>query len=147
MTWTYGGAPSTATSTGRRDAVRLLLKDVSSGGQLYQDAEITFFLTHYRNNIWRAAAGAAQGLSAREAESKSVGDLAISGFGKSWRELAAEYRAHADSHVANSAGGISISDKQDAEADSDRVQPAFTRTLFRNPLVPDVATGATTGSS
>ena len=147
MTWTYGGAPSTATSTGRRDAVRLLLKDTSSGSALYSDAEITFFLTHYRNNIWRAASGAAQGLSAREAESKSVGDLAIAGFGKSWRELAAEYRLHADSHVSLYAGGISVSDKQDAEADTDRVQPAFTRTLFQNPLVPNVATGATTSST
>jgi len=81
------------------------------------------------------------GLSARTAESKSVGDLAISGFGKSWRELAIEYNLHADRHVVSYAGGLSISDKDRQEDDTDRVQPAFTRTLFRNPLVPNAATG------
>lgn len=147
MAFTYTGSPSTGTTNGRRDAVRLLLKDVSSGTVLFQDAEIQFFLTHHGNNVWRAAASAAQGLSAREAESKSVGDLAISGFGKSWRDLAADYRMHADSHVTLFAGGISVSEKQTAELDTDRVQPAFTRTLLQNPLVPNVVTGATTGSS
>lgn len=144
MAFTYGGAPSTNTSTGRRDAVRLLLKDVSSGTALFSDAEITFFLTHHNSNIWRAAASAAQGLSAREAESKSVGDLAISGFGKTWREVAAEYKLHAESHVTLYAGGIAVGDKQAAEANTDRVLPAFTRDLLRNPLVPNVVVGATT---
>jgi len=147
MAFTYSGAPSTGTSNGRRDAVRLLLKDLTSATALYADAEIGFFLTHHGNNVWRAAASAAQGLSARTAESKSVGDLAISGFGKSWRELAIEYNLHADRHVVSYAGGLSISDKDRQEDDTDRVQPAFTRTLFRNPLVPNAATGNTTGST
>lgn len=147
MAFTYTGAPSTGTTAGRRDAVRLLLKDLTSASPLYADAEIAFFLTHHRNNVWRAAASAATGLAAREAESKSVGDLSISGFGKTWRELAAEYRLHADSHVTSYGGGLSISDKQTAELDADRIQPAFTRTLFQNPLVPNIATAATTGST
>lgn len=147
MSFTYTGNPSTGTTAGRRDAVRLLLKDLTSGSPLYADAEIAFFLTHHNNNVWRAAASAATGLSAREAESKSVGDLSISGFGKSWKDLAAEYRRHADSHVVSYAGGLSISDKQMAETDTDRVRPAFTRTLFQNPLVPMVNTASSTGSS
>jgi len=147
MSFTYGGAPSTATSTGRRDVVRLLLKDVSSGTALFNDAEISFFLTHHGNNVWRAAASAAQGLAARTAESKQVGDLAISGFGKSWREVAMDYKAHADAHVTNYAGGISISDKETAEQNTDRVPPAFTRTLFQNPLIPNVSVAGTTSST
>jgi hypothetical protein len=147
MSFTYTGAPSTATPTGRRDAVRLLLKDMSSGSPLYQDSEIEFFLTHFNSNVWRAAAYGAIGLAAREADSKSVGDLSISGFGKSWRDLAAQYQSHAEAHVSLYAGGISVSDKQTAEADTDRVQPAFTRTLFENPLVPQVVSDGTPGVS
>lgn len=139
MAFTYAGLPSTGTTNGRRDAVRLLLKDITSGSVLYQDAEIAFFLTHHNNNVWRAAASAASGLAARQAESKSVGDLAISGFGKSWRDLAAEYNLHADRHVTNYVGGVSVADKQREELDTDRVQPAFSRNLFANPLVPQVS--------
>lgn len=139
MPFTYAGQPSTGTTAGRRDAVRLLLKDTSTAnGVLFQDAEIAFFLTHHNNNVWRAAASAAQGLAAREAESKSVGDLAISGFGKSWRDIAEDYKRHADRHVSLYAGGISVSDKQAAEQDTDRVAPAFTRTTFQYPGTPTV---------
>lgn len=147
MPFTYAGLPSTGTTAGRRDAVRLLLKDVTSGSALYQDAEIAFFLTHHGNNVFRAAATAARGLAARQAESKSVGDLSLSGFGKTWREVAAEYDATADRQTVLYAGGISISDKQSAEQDTDRVAPAFTRTVFRNPELPTVGITRTTGSS
>jgi hypothetical protein len=136
MSFTYTGAPSTGTTAGRRDAVRLLLKDLTSGSVLFQDSEIAFFLSHYSNNIFRAAALGARSLAARQAESKSVGDLSISGFGKTWREVAAEYELYADKRVTNYVGGISIADKQSAELDTNRVAPTFTRTLFQNPLVP-----------
>jgi len=148
MSFTYTQLPSTGTTAGRRDAVRLLLKDTSTAkGILFHDAEIAFFLTHHNNNVWRAAASAARGLSAREAESKSVGDLAIGGFGKSWKDVAEEYQRHADAHVSLYAGGILVSDKQTQEQNTDRVAPAFSRTLFQNPLVPLVATANTQRSS
>lgn len=147
MPFTYAGAPSTGTTNGRRDAVRLLLKDVSSGSALFQDAEIAFFLTHHGNNVFRAAATAARGLAAREAESKSVGDLSISGFGKSWREVAQDFENAANRLSVPYAGGISVADKQTQELNTDRVAPAFSRTVLQNPLVPTVATANTTGAS
>ena len=146
MSFTYTANPSTGTTAGRRDAVRLLSKDVSSGSALFADSEIAFFLSHYSNNVFRAAALGARNLAARTAESKSVGDLSISGFGKSWRDVAAEYELYADKRVSNYVGGISIADKQAAETNTDRVPPAFTRTLFANPLVP-VTSPAQTRSS
>ena len=133
MTFTYQMDPGTGTAAERRDAMRLLLKDTDDASFLYHDEELAFFLGQNNNALYRSAADAAAGLAAREADSKSVGDLAISGFGKSWRDLAVEYRMKADSRVVPYAGGISVSDKQAAEDDTDRVVPMFSRTLFENP--------------
>lgn len=133
MTWTYQQSPDSSSTGGRRDAVRLLLKDTNSAAQLYQDEELAFFLTENGNNVYRAAADAAVGLSAREAESKSVGDLAISGFGKTWGDLARHYKLRADSQATPFAGGISISNKEAYDADTDRVVPSFTRNVMRYP--------------
>lgn len=131
--WTYNTSPGTSSSEGRRDAVRLLLKDTQAASPLFQDEEIEFFLSVNGSNVWRAAADAAEGLSAREAESKSVGDLAISGFGTTWAKVAERYRSRANSRVAPYAGGISVIDKETRVADTDRVSPFFTRNLMNNP--------------
>lgn len=133
MTWTYNASPDSSSTGGRRDAVRLLLKDTNTSSQLYQDEELAFFLTENGNNVWRAAADAAEGLSAREAESKSVGDLSISGFGKTWGALAKSYRMRADSQATPFAGGISITSKEGYDADTDRVTPSFTRNTMGYP--------------
>lgn len=133
MTWTYNATPDTSSTGGRRDAVRLLLKDTNASSPLLQDEELAFYLTENGSNVWRAAADAADALAAREADSKSVGDLAISGFGTNWANVASKYRMRANSQVAPYAGGISLADKQAFEDDTDRVRPAFTRSAMEMP--------------
>jgi len=133
MTWTYAGAPGTATTANRRDAVRLLLKDNSTARELLQDEEIKFYLTQNGNNLYRAAADAARSLASREAKSKSVGDLSISGLGDTWLTLAADFERRADSQATPYAGGISVADKNTYEQDTDRVVPAFSRNLHNTP--------------
>lgn len=121
----------------RRDAVRLLIKDTQSSRPRLQDEEIKFFLDQTGNNLYRAASRACLALADAMAVSKSVGDLSISSGEQSdtFRVLATEYNALADRLVNPFAGGLSIGGKQRVEADTDRVVPAFTKTLFDNPRV------------
>lgn len=135
MTWSYLGQPGTGDATQRRDAVRFLVKDTISTRQLVQDEEIDFLLTQNNNNVWGAAADACDKLAAREAQSKSVGDLSLSGFGDTYRGLGKEYRRRLGSQLVPFAGGISVGDKEAREADTDRVAPAFARDLHGNPEV------------
>ena len=143
MTWTYLGVPGTTSADSRRDAVRYLIKDTVSTRQLVQDEELDFLLSQNGNNVWRSAADACEQLSAREAKSKSVGDLSLSGMGESYCELAARYRMRANSLVSPFAGGITISDKDIRAQDTDRVQPAFSRSLHGTPGLDTNTTGST----
>lgn len=135
MTWTYLGVPGTTSAEARRDAVRYLIKDTVSTRQLVQNEELDFMLSENGNNVWRAAADACRGISAREAQSKSVGDLSLSGLGENYVALAKQYDMRANSMVTPFAGGISVSDKDDRVSDTDRVVPAFSRGLHANPEV------------
>jgi len=130
VSWTYLGAPGTSSAEARRDAVRYFIKDTVSTKQLVLDEEIAFVLAENGNNVYRAAADACRGLAAREAKSKSVGDLSISGMGESYVALAAILDRRADMQATPFAGGVSLSDKDTRVADTDRVQPAFRRSFI-----------------
>lgn len=136
MAWTYAssGPFSTGTTAGRKNLIRRLVKDTSSGRQLFSDEEITsVYLSLNGNNVWRAAADACDSLSAREAQSKSVGDLSLSGLGENYVTLAQRYRMRADSSATPFAGGISVDDKDTRAQDTDRVQGAFRVNLHDTP--------------
>lgn len=135
MTWSYLGVPGTTSAPARRDAVRLLVKDTVSTRQLIQDEELDFFLAQNSNGIWGAAADACDALAAREAKAKSVGDLSLSGMGDSYKELGRTYRMRLGSTLVPFAGGISVADKDARNQDTDRVAPAFSRSLHVNPDV------------
>lgn len=124
MTWTYAstGPFTTGSSAGRKNIIRRLVKDTSSGRQLFSDEELAWYSSQNGNNVWRAAADACYSLSAREAQSKSVGDLSLSGLGENYVALAKQYRLRADSRVQPFAGGISVDDKDTRSGDTDRVQ-------------------------
>lgn len=144
--WTYENAPSTTTTGGRRDAVRLLVKDNSTlRGTLLQDEEIAFFLTLNGNNVLRGAAYACRALAAREARAKRVGDLSIEGLGENYLTLAAQYESQADMQATPYAGGIGVFDHLSRELDNDRLAPAFTKTMIQNPKVTPIGTTGTTG--
>lgn len=134
MAWTWGAAPSTATSAGRRDALRSLIRDTDSSRQRITDEELAFFYSQERN-IWRAAASACLALADGERVNKTVGDLSIAqgSILTNYAKLAQLYRMRADNDATVYAGGISQSDKLTQEQDSDRVVPAFSRSLHVDP--------------
>lgn len=124
MTWTYSGDPSST----NRDAVRFLIGDTDNTAQLLTDEEIAFLLTQEGSST-SAAARACRSLAARFAYliDQSVGDLSISYSQryKQFSELAAQLESTAGSRVGIPyAGGISQSDKDSRESDTDRLLPS-----------------------
>ncbi|HHH30956.1 MAG TPA: hypothetical protein ENK57_21790 [Polyangiaceae bacterium] len=131
MTWSYSHDPATSD----KDAVRFLVGDTDSSEQLVSDEEILFALQE-EPNVRRAAAFIARALGAkfsREAD-KSVGDLRIaySQRARGFYELADRLDSDASrrTNVLRArpyAGGISVSDKEAVEDNSDRVRPSFAK--------------------
>ncbi len=121
----YGGDPANNTS----DAVRALLGDTSTSTALLSDSEVAWLVAQHPNVYYAAAVGADM-LFANNASavvSKKVGDLTLtkgSGLGGSvasnYKELGEELRSTAARMgVKPYAGGISVSDKDTQEGDSD----------------------------
>jgi len=118
-------------STSNTDRLRLLVGDTStsSAGELLSTGEATFFISQF-GSVRAAAPHAANAIAAyfaTKAADKSVGDLSIA-----YSRRAAEYRETAKRLERLSvvtaipyAGGISRSDKDALEEDTDRVEPAF----------------------
>ena len=135
MTWTYGGDPS----ANARDQVRFLIGDTDTGDQLLQDGEVNYCLGAEPNPML-AGARACEAISAKFARKvdRAVGDLKLqaSQRSKQYRERAEELRRQGGLFFATPyAGGISISDKEATEADTDRVKPFFFRGMEDNDLV------------
>lgn len=117
------------------DQVRFLVGDTSTSPSL-TDSEIAFLLHEANDNALRAAARAAEQLSAKasaDADLKRVGPLEtrhLKSTSDRYQALARRLWARAGS--ANSgpyAGGISRTDKARQVANSDRVRPAFSRRM------------------
>lgn len=127
----YTGNPSTSTT----DAVRLLIHDLStsSGSNILQDNEITYFLNQEVNTLYAAAAAAeaagAKFAGGNSASMTKVGDLALEFGGgnpaESYKVLAGQLRMRANLSLKPFSGGISVSDKQNEVSDTDRVAPQF----------------------
>ena len=143
MAWTYNNSPGTASTAERRDAVRLLIKDTNSASPKLTDEELAFFLGQSGNSVWRGAARACRALADAAASQISVGDLSISDQSVGYLEWAASYDRQADMGGQVFAGGISISDRDSRDLDSDRVKPTFTTLTDRYPGL-DVNDGVTT---
>lgn len=132
MTATYGNSPSTSNI----DAVRFLTKDTSTGSAINSDEEIQWLIDTYPS-IYLAAAAAADAIAgsyADQASSKKVGDLSISYGGRAveYTALAKSLRMQAALKATPFSGGISISDKDSQEADSDWDRPSFSRGMSDN---------------
>lgn len=134
MSWNYAssGPFTTGSSAGKRNILRRLLKDTSSGRQLFSNEELMWYSSQ-NPNIYRAAAAACYSVAAREGQSKTVGDLSLSGYPETYRTLGRQYERLADQHAVPFAGGILQSDKDARVSDTDRVVPAFARSLHDNP--------------
>lgn len=127
---TYSGDPSSST----RDAVRLWLSDTDMSSPKLLDGEIDYLLGIYPNPMLAAAQGA-RSLAAKWSgkASKRVEGLSIS-YGElagNYLTLAADLEARASTmDVIPYAGGTSVSDMQNVNANTDRPRPAFSRDQF-----------------
>jgi len=133
VTFTYN---STGLSSDTTSQVRLLIRDNSSGSYEFEDEELDWLVSD-NPNVYYAAAVACETLASKYSSyaNKQVGDLKIS-----YRNQSAEYlslaralrRKGAISAFTPYAGGISVSDKDSYEADTNRVVPAFRRDLHQH---------------
>lgn len=135
MPWTYTSAPSTSSSAGRRDAVRILINDRFTSRQLAQDAIISFALAQEGNALYRAAAWVADSLADSEAVNARVGDFSLGGEKpKNYRDLARQLRRiSAERGALPFMAAQSSQKKETFAADTDRVLPAFTRGMMQKP--------------
>lgn len=141
MAWTYTDDPAGVP----RDAVRFALGDTDEAEQLCSDSEVAYALAQKGGNALLAAAFLADRLAARFSrdESVSVDGVSLGGAGRAaaFRTLAARLRAEAADAAAPPPGGaiagaprngalvltgVRKSDMAEADADTDRVRPAFT---------------------
>lgn len=133
MTWTY-----ISPASGNRDKVRTYIGDTDSTDPLLSDEQITYALSE-AGTVRAASALCAEWIAAlfsRKAD-KSVGDLSISYSQRAsqYTQLAAGLRSRAARTVLPYFGGISETAKDTREADTDRVEPAFTVDMLDDPLV------------
>jgi hypothetical protein len=141
MTWTYSGDPA----SNARDAIRFLTGDTDTNDQLINDEEIAWTNNQVTGSdtattalyevAYRVMIAIASKFS-RLAD-QSVGDLKVDMFQKATnaREQAALLKQQAlreGNTPTPYAGGISVSDKEIDEENSDIVQPYFSRGQFTN---------------
>lgn len=128
MTWTYSST-SLATDLAK---VRLLVGDTDTNDQQVTDEEVQVYLDNAAS-VYYAAANTCEALAGKYLRrvDKSIGraSLSASQRAKAYREQAASLRAQAAivSGITPYAGGISASDKDSIEEDTDRVSPFFAR--------------------
>lgn len=127
MAWSYSGNPSSSS----KDKVRFLIGDTDITDPQLSDEEVNAILADFPN-VYSAAIQLVRGLIAKYARKvdKSVGDLSISysKIGDSYRALLASLQSQAAVAGAVAppyAGGISVSDKNAQDSDTDRVPPTF----------------------
>lgn len=133
MGFTYTAKPETVPV----DAVRLLVGDTDATDPFLQDAEIQVYLDQFNQNPLNASIRCCEAIIAKLARrpDEKVGQVSISYSqqAKAYRELRADLsRRLAMTSAAPYAGGISRSDKEARESNTDRVKPAFTREEMRN---------------
>ena len=141
MTWTYGGDPA----ANARDAIRFLIGDTDTTDQLLSDEEIAWVNTESSGTstgttalydaAYRCCLTIASKL-AREAD-KQIGDLSVSMSqrAKAYREQAAslkELSGREGGVPIPYAGGITISDKEVDEENSDLFRSWFSSGQFEN---------------
>lgn len=136
MTWTYVDP-----ALDPKDAVRLNIGDTDESNPLFSDEEINYVLTGEDNPYAAGAqlADMAAARFAREVDKSSDGDsISSSQRFKHFKELAEQLRAEAVRTGAAAVGapfigGISYADKEEREADTDRIPTAVRTNVHGNP--------------
>jgi len=129
MTWTYTGF--TDPLFAQIDEVRLLIGDTNSSDQQLQDEEIQYYIDTYGPGI-NAAIPAVQGIMAKCARlvDEKTGEVEVdwsdklNNYGKLLDQLQEQKLTKNVPDVF--AGGTSVTDIENRESDTDRVQDCFT---------------------
>lgn len=146
MTWSYSGNPSSSAT----DAIRFLIGDTDTTDQLLSNEEIAWLNTEQTGSstaitaLYETAHYACESISAKLARlaDTQIGDLNVklSQKAQGYLTLARQLLVHADrfNNPIAYAGGISISDKEIDEENSDVFRGWFSSGQFQN-----VADGST----
>ena len=133
MTWSYDGDPANSDL----DAVRREIGDTNTNDQLLSNEEVNFALDQEGDSITAASARCCEWLMrefAKQAD-KTIGQLNITLSQKSIRyeAMATKLRKKGiKSALAPYAGGLSETERDIDEADTNLVQPIFTKDIFSN---------------
>lgn len=137
MTWSY-----TNPSASSKDAVRFLIGDTDTTDQRVSDEEINFALGQASNDTYLAAAICCRAIAAKYA---NLVDTKFESVSSNYGQLQEHYTKLAARLESQSkkfgkgglgvplVGGISISDVDSVEQDSDRIPSKFRRDQYANP--------------
>lgn len=133
MVWQYSGNPGYSA----KDQVRFLIGDTDSKDPLLLDAEIVWVLSQYNNSPMNAAIRCCETIIAKFSRlaDEQVGQVRIDFHQKAeaYTKMLTVLKSRlATEDAAFYAGGISVSDKQTQELNSDRVRPDFTKHMMEN---------------
>lgn len=134
MTWSYN---TNLLATNAKDAVRLLIGDVVTCDQQMQDEEISYFVS-VRSTLYGAAAECSRALAAKFSRSVDqqggTSKVFYSQMAKAYTVKAMEFELKSAEFGAAMpyCGGISLSDKQLQELNTDRTLPIFTKGMMDN---------------
>lgn len=154
MTFTYDPAGLNDTSAGhyagatkgKRWRVRLRLGDVmevtTQANRHLEDEEIDFQLAEHGDDDLAGAVHSGEDLLAKWSHRELA--TVQSGMDTRWENLRRRVEKLRDlwnARAGVAVGGVSVSEKEAAEADPDRVQPSFRREILDNPraLEPDTS--------
>lgn len=142
MAWTYEPDDlDTTTSLGRLYTVRLLVGDTDSTAQQMSDEEINFALSQNSDRVYSAAVYICRVLAAkytRKVDTQLDGALEAkySTLARQYNLLATQLaqlgRTASGGALGVSGGGISVVAVELADANTDRVKPAFNKDQFKN---------------
>ena len=142
MAYTYNAADlNTTTTSGRLNAVRLLIGDNNSLDPQLQDEEITFSLAQTNNNVYFSGSFCARLIASkysREVDTQLDGALeaTYSDRVKHYTLLAIQLsemgKRFNGKSLGVTAGGISLAEITIVESNTDRPEPAFKTDQFKN---------------
>lgn len=133
MVFEYSGDPT----TNKKDEVRFLIGDTDVQEPLLQDGEIQYLLSKYNQNAMSAAIQACETIAAKFSRlmDEQVGQVKItySQRAEQYTKMRDELRTRLSlDGVSPYSGGISKTDKQVQEQNTDRVKPDFTKHQMEN---------------
>ena len=130
MSWSYSGDPSSSD----RDALRFLVGDTDTSDQQLSNEELAYLLTEH-GAVRPAGIAACRAMIGKYARlvDQSTGSIRISYSQriKHYQFLLGEIRR--GRLVAPYAGGISVSDAETVNEDTDRAAPTFSVGMHDNP--------------